>query len=110
MGGKRGLDAFPNTDLESQLRADGIETVVVAGFLTNCCVESTMRTAYEKGFNVVTLSDCTATTSQSGQDAAVGGTFGMFSQPLTAAEFMAKVCGSYHPQVAANDSPAAPAA
>ena len=26
-----------------------IETVVLSGFLTNCCVESTMRTAYEKG-------------------------------------------------------------
>ena len=24
-------------------------TVVLSGFLTNCCVESTMRTAYEKG-------------------------------------------------------------
>merc|ERR1712224_504519 len=34
---------------------------------TNCCVESTMRTAYEKGFNVVTLIDCTATTSADGQ-------------------------------------------
>jgi len=45
---KRGLDAFPGTDLEAQLKANGIETVVLAGFLTNCCVESTMRTAYEK--------------------------------------------------------------
>ena len=47
--GKKGLDAFPGTDLEAQLKARKIETVVLCGFLTNCCVESTMRTAYEKG-------------------------------------------------------------
>merc|ERR1719240_845996 len=41
--GKKGLDAFPNTNLEAELVARGIETVVLCGFLTNCCVESTMR-------------------------------------------------------------------
>ena len=34
---------------ESTLVKKKIETVVLSGFLTNCCVESTMRTAYEKG-------------------------------------------------------------
>merc|ERR1719274_453561 len=71
--GKKGLDAFPNTDLEALLVANGIETVALCGFLTNCCVESTMRTACEKGFNVVTLTDCCATVAQEGHDAAVGG-------------------------------------
>ena len=65
--GKKGLDAFPGTTLEEELKARGIETVALAGFLTNCCVESTMRTAYEKGFNVITLTDCVATTSEEGQ-------------------------------------------
>merc|ERR1719230_484419 len=46
--GKKGLDAFPGSDLEDLLVKNGIETVVLCGFLTNCCVESTMRTAYEK--------------------------------------------------------------
>ena len=41
--GKKGLDAFPNTDLEEILVKKGIDTVALAGFLTNCCVESTMR-------------------------------------------------------------------
>eukprot|EP00966_Prymnesium_polylepis_P332808 7388287-Prymnesium_polylepis.1 len=42
--GKRGLDSFPGTTLEEELKAHGIETLALAGFLTNCCVESTMRT------------------------------------------------------------------
>jgi len=89
--GKKGLDAFPNTDLEAQLVSRGIETVVLCGFLTNCCVESTMRTACEKGFNVITLTDCCATTSEEGQSAATGGTFGMFSSPMSAADFATKL-------------------
>merc|ERR1719473_1494132 len=61
--GKKGLDAFPNTDLDALLRSRGVETVVLCGFLTNCCVESTMRTACEKGYNVLTITDGCATTS-----------------------------------------------
>merc|ERR1711874_343347 len=80
--GKKGLDAFPGTDLESLLVRNGIETLAIGGFLTNCCVESTMRTACEKGFNVVTLTDCCATTSEEGQKGAAEGTFGMFSSPM----------------------------
>jgi len=87
--GKRGLDAFPGTDLETKLKEHGIETVALCGFLTNCCVESTMRTAYEKGFNVITLTDVCACTSAEGQKAAAGpdGTFGMFSKMMTAEDF-----------------------
>merc|ERR1712100_718394 len=88
--GKKGLDAFPGTDLESQLVANGIETVVLGGFLTNCCVESTMRTAFEKGYNVITLTDATATTSAEGQ-AVTGGSYTMFSTPMTVADFEAKM-------------------
>ena len=87
---KKGLDAFPNTNLENLLVDNGIETVVLGGFLTNCCVECTMRTAYDKGFNVITLTDCTATTSEEGQKAATTITYGMFSTPMTKDELLAK--------------------
>merc|ERR1719293_654308 len=86
--GKKGLDAFPGTNLEKLLTEHGIETIVVGGFLTNCCVESTVRTACEKGFNVVTLTDCTACTSADGQKGATEGTLGMFSAPMTSTEFL----------------------
>ena len=87
VNGKKGLDSFPGTDLEKLLVDHGIETVILCGFLTNCCVESTMRTAYEKGFNVITLKDCCATQSIEAHLAATDGTFGMFSTPMTAEEF-----------------------
>jgi nicotinamidase-related amidase len=86
--GKRGLDAFPSTNLDFILRSRGIRTVVLAGFLTNCCVESTMRSAYERGYEVITLTDCTATTSDAAQNSALTHDFGMFSHPMTHVEFM----------------------
>jgi nicotinamidase-related amidase len=48
--GKRGLDTFASTNLDFILRSKGITTIVLGGFLTNCCVESTMRTGYENGY------------------------------------------------------------
>jgi ureidoacrylate peracid hydrolase len=86
--GKRGLDAFASTNLDFVLRSKGIQTVVLGGFLTNCCVESTMRSAYERGFDVVTLSDCTATLSQEAQNMALTHNFGMFSRPMNHDEFL----------------------
>ncbi|CAK0880551.1 unnamed protein product [Prorocentrum cordatum] len=68
--GKNGSDAFMGSDLEKQLKQHGIDTVVICGLFTSCCVESTIRTACEKGFNVVTLTNCTATSSSDGQKAA----------------------------------------
>lgn len=86
--GKRGLDAFASTNLDFILRSKGIRTVALAGFLTNCCVESTMRSAYEKGFDVITLKDCTATLSREAQDMAFAHNFGMFSHPMEHGEFL----------------------
>jgi nicotinamidase-related amidase len=86
--GKRGLCGFQSTNLDFILRSRGIQTVALGGFLTNCCVESTMRSAYERGFEVITLTDCTAATSQKEQDAALACDFGMFSHPMTHGEFI----------------------
>ena len=84
--GKRGLDTFATTNLDFVLRSNDIETVVIGGFLTNCCVESTMRSAYEKGYDVITLTDCTAATSDEEQRVATARDYPMFSQPMTSAE------------------------
>ena len=87
--GKRGLDCFATTNLDFILRQRGITDLAIAGFLTNCCVESTMRSAYERGFRVVTLTDCTATLSPEEQHAAVTKNFPMFSKPMTHDQFLA---------------------
>lgn len=86
--GKRGLCGFASTNLDFILRSRGISNIALGGFLTNCCVESTMRTAYENGYNVVTLKDCTATLSEDEQRLAVEKNYPMFSRPLNHTEFL----------------------
>jgi nicotinamidase-related amidase len=92
--GKRGLDAFASTNLDFILRSKGIETVALAGFLTNCCVESTMRSAYERGFEVITLTDCLGATSMEEHANAIKFDYPMFSKPMTGEEFAATLAGA----------------
>src|SRR3954462_6301239 len=82
--GKRGLDTFATTNRDFILRARDIQTIALAGFLTNCCVESTMRAGYEKGYQVVTLSDCVAATSPEEHENAIRFGSPMFSSGMTA--------------------------
>ena len=89
--GKRGLDTFASTNLDFILRSRGIKTLVVAGFLTNCCVESTARTGYEKGFNVVALSDCAATLSEEEQSFTFEKNLPMFARILTHKQFLSEL-------------------
>jgi nicotinamidase-related amidase len=88
--GKRGLDTFASTNLDFILRNKGITTIVLGGFLTNCCVESTMRTGYENGYQVITLTDCTAATSVAEHENAISYDYPMFSKPMTAADVIAE--------------------
>jgi nicotinamidase-related amidase len=89
--GKRGLDTFASTNLDFILRSKGIKTLIIAGFLTNCCVESTMRSAYENGYDVITLTDCVAGTSQEEHANAIKYDFPMFSTPMASSDAIAKM-------------------
>jgi nicotinamidase-related amidase len=89
--GKRGLDTFASTNLDFILRSKGIKTIALGGFLTNCCVESTMRSGYENGYRVITLSDCVAATSVEEHDNAIKYDYPMFSTPMAGADFIAEL-------------------
>jgi nicotinamidase-related amidase len=58
---KTSVSAFPGTDLESWLRANDIDTVTVAGYMTQHCCAGTARDAAELGFTIEFLSDATGT-------------------------------------------------
>ena len=92
--GKRGLDTFASTNLDFILRSKGITTIVLGGFLTNCCVESTMRTGYENGYRVVTVTDCTAATSTAEHESAIRFDYPMFSLPVSADDVINALAGA----------------
>lgn len=53
---KYNISPFYKTNLEKELR--GIKKIIVAGILTNLCVRSTVADAYDRGFEIVVVSDC----------------------------------------------------
>ena len=62
---KHRFSAFtPGTsDLPAMLKADGIDTVIISGTLTNCCCESTARDAMQHNYRVIMAADANAALS-----------------------------------------------
>jgi nicotinamidase-related amidase len=60
---KAGYSAFESTDLETQLRSRGVTTIIVCGVVTYACVLATAFTAFDRGFDVVLVSDATGSWS-----------------------------------------------
>ncbi len=61
---KHQYDAFYQTSLEEILREKNVQQLVVTGVMTHLCVESTIRSAFIRGFKVFLPVDATATYSR----------------------------------------------
>jgi ureidoacrylate peracid hydrolase len=55
---KTRYSGFHNTPLDALLRGLDVETLIVAGVITNVCVEATARDAFARDFRITVLSDC----------------------------------------------------
>lgn len=55
---KHRFGAFYETRLELLLRQLGVRTLFIAGTTTNACVETTVREAYLRDYDVVAVTDC----------------------------------------------------
>ncbi len=60
--------ALIGTELESYLRDNGIEHIVIVGLTTDHCVSTTTRMAGNLGFKALLVSDATATFDRKGPD------------------------------------------
>lgn len=60
---KRRDSIFQDTEFELWLRALGIDTIIFSGIDTSICVESSLRDAFNKGWDVILISDATASLS-----------------------------------------------
>ena len=83
MPGKRGLNAFSNTDLDALLHDHEITDVVLAGAVTAICIDSTGRAAAERGYKVTILSDCTTGRSVFEQQFYCEQVFPLYAEVLT---------------------------
>ncbi len=53
--------SFTHTELDDFLKRHGIETVSIAGYMTQICCDTTARQAFHHGYKVEFLSDATGT-------------------------------------------------
>jgi ureidoacrylate peracid hydrolase len=83
---KRRGNAFYNTDLELLLRSRGVRTVIIAGLITNACIDATTKGARERDFNVIIPIDTTATMSKEIQDFYIKNVFPRAAVTMTSAE------------------------
>lgn len=66
---KHRSSCFFNTNLETKLRMLGVQIVIVAGVNSSYCVDSTVRDAYFREFDVVVVRECVAGSFQDLHDA-----------------------------------------
>ncbi|KQP89000.1 isochorismatase [Methylobacterium sp. Leaf113] len=54
-------NAFVGTDLQEQLEMAGMKDIILAGFMTHMCINSTARGAFSLGFRPTVVASTTAT-------------------------------------------------
>ncbi len=64
---KHTYDAFSNPELMRILKGKAIDTLVIAGVNTDICIDTTVRSAFTKGYQIVVPGDLVATMNQEGE-------------------------------------------
>ncbi|HLH68659.1 MAG TPA: isochorismatase family cysteine hydrolase [Candidatus Dormibacteraeota bacterium] len=80
-----------SSDLDQRLRARGVDTVVIAGTLTNVCCESSARDAMMLNYRVVFVSDATAALSDAEHNATLATVFRVFGDVETTDQVIARL-------------------
>ena len=60
---KRRDSAFQDTETEVWLRSLNVNTLIFCGIDTSICVETSLRDGFNRGYDVILVSDCTASTN-----------------------------------------------
>lgn len=63
--------SFVGTDLEDRLKRAGVTDLILAGFMTHMCVNSTARSAFNLGFHPTVVASATATRDLPAPDGSV---------------------------------------
>ncbi|MBP8286383.1 MAG: cysteine hydrolase [Rhodoferax sp.] len=84
--GKVGFNGFSGTQLDSFLRGKAIEQVLLAGMVTSLCIDSTGRAAYERGYGVTLLSDCTSARTPTEQDYYCSQVFTLYARVMASTD------------------------
>ncbi|MFJ2580867.1 isochorismatase family protein [Kitasatospora aureofaciens] len=85
---KTNWGAFTNSTLHAQLQERGVTQVVLTGINTQIGVETTARTAYELGYNVVLVTDAMTSFDATAHEHSVTRIFPRLGQNTTTADLL----------------------
>lgn len=77
-------NSFIGTDLDARLKAQGVKNLVVVGFMTHMCINSTARGAFNLGYAVTVPAAATATRALPAPDGGVVGAEALQAAALAA--------------------------
>jgi ureidoacrylate peracid hydrolase len=80
-----------SSDIDTQLRGHGIDTLLITGTLTNVCCESSARDAMMLDYRVIMLSDANASLTDEEHAAALNNFLLFFGDVMTTDEAVARI-------------------
>ena len=89
--GLTGFNAFVDTGLHEYLAAKTTQDMVIGGCCTAGCIDSTARSAYELGYRVVILEDCTLSRTPDEQEMYCQTIFPIYSTVLNSNNLLASL-------------------
>jgi len=85
---KKRYDGFMGTGLEKILKRNKVNRLIVGGILTNVCVESMVRSAFDRGFETTVISDMVSSYSKNAHQNALRTMKRHFSQVTSTKLFL----------------------
>ncbi|EXJ74697.1 uncharacterized protein A1O5_01391 [Cladophialophora psammophila CBS 110553] len=88
---KNTYDAFIHTPLATILEHAGIERVIVVGVMTDCCVDTTGRAAFNRGYETWVISDACGSANSRQHEAGIRGFKFAFGEVMTTQEALRRM-------------------
>jgi ureidoacrylate peracid hydrolase len=97
---KRRDSAFHDTEINVWLKSLGIDTLIFSGIDTSICVETSLREAFNIGYDIILISDATASSNRKHYESTLENVRGYYGLVMELKEFY-----RYLPQTQANSIP-----
>jgi len=97
---KRRDSAFHDTEINVWLKSLGIDTLIFSGIDTSICVETSLREAFNIGYDIILISDATASSNRKHYESTLDNVRGYYGLVMELKEFY-----RYLPQTQANSIP-----
>jgi ureidoacrylate peracid hydrolase len=80
-----------SSDIEARLRAEGRDTVLITGTLTNVCCESSARDAMMRNFKTIMVHDANAALTDADHNNSLGALCQVFADVMSTDEVIARL-------------------